>query len=91
MAMETGIYRDMYLIETDVNELETTLEKTNIKGILLVDFQNGNVVFDCDTYHLELNCDSIETAENSKIIAAFEIHQSYVFSKCAPILIEENS
>lgn len=83
------IFHDMYLIETNESILEETLEKTNLKGNLEIDFQTARLTFDSDLYHLEIECDAIETAETDGIITAFEIEKVYIFSSEKPVFVPE--
>ena len=83
------IFHDMYLIETNESMLDEILEKNNIDGDLEVDFQTAQLTFECGLFRLEIECDTIESAENNEIIAAFENEKLYVFSAKMPAFVPE--
>lgn len=82
-------YRNMFLADSSVSEINDLLNRKLLCGTLTIDFEEGFVRYRCDSLTLEFYAIGIEDRlETNHVIEAEEMGNYYVFSSDQPPMME---
>ena len=82
-------YQNMFLVDSSDSEINDMLERKLMCGTLTIDFEEGFVRYQCDSFMLEFYAIGIEDRlETDHIIEAEEMGNYYVFSSDQPLMMD---